>query len=89
MVRKRLKIFGLVQGVGFRYQSFSLAQTMNLVGWVKNNSDGSVSIEVQGEQQKIRDFIECLHTKIRFARIDRIEEVTIQLQSESSFKINQ
>ncbi len=88
MIRKRLKIWGIVQGVGFRYQSFSLAQTMHLVGWVKNNSDGSVSIEVQGQKQRVNNFIECLYTKIRFAKIDRIEEIKIELQSETSFKIN-
>jgi hypothetical protein len=39
---------GRVQGVGFRYTAVSLAQNLDLTGWVKNEFDGSVSLVAEG-----------------------------------------
>ena len=45
----RIKVRGIVQGVGFRPFVFRLAHDYNLKGWVRNTS-GSVEIEVEGDQ---------------------------------------
>ena len=52
-VRRRYQIFGRVQGVGFRYRAKYAAQSLNLTGWVENETDGSVKLEVQGLPDKI------------------------------------
>ena len=49
-VRRRYIITGQVQGVGFRYRARYAAQTLDLTGWVQNEDDGSVTLEVQGDQ---------------------------------------
>ncbi len=41
-------VFGLVQGVGFRWFAQRTAQQHNIVGWVSNQTDGSVKIQAQG-----------------------------------------
>ena len=44
MVRKHIFFSGDVQGVGFRYRSFYIAQSLDLTGWVENlwkSGDGS------------------------------------------------
>ena len=46
MVRKHFKITGRVQGVGFRYRAKYAASGMGLTGWVRNEWDGSVEMEV-------------------------------------------
>lgn len=44
---------GTVQGVGFRYNTYKFAQTLNLKGWVKNLADGRVEILTEGPKEKI------------------------------------
>ena len=48
MIRQHYIFKGEVQGVGFRYTAQYLAQSLGLTGWVKNNWDDSVEMEVQG-----------------------------------------
>lgn len=52
-VRKHMIFHGRVQGVGFRYTAKYLARSMNLTGWVKNEYDGTVVMEVQGREAMI------------------------------------
>lgn len=51
-VRRRYSIQGQVQGVGFRYRAQYAAQNLGLTGWVQNEDDGSVTLEVQGDPEK-------------------------------------
>ena len=52
-VRKRIVFYGRVQGVGFRYTAKRLAQSLGLTGWVKNEYDGTVVMEIQGREPMI------------------------------------
>lgn len=51
-VRRRYSISGQVQGVGFRYRARYAAQMLELTGWVENEDDGSVTLEVQGDPER-------------------------------------
>ncbi len=74
MIRKRLLVKGLVQGVGFRPFVFRLAEKHGLSGFIRNTPDGVV-IEIQGPQDKIPDFISELNTdKPKSSRINAIHE---------------
>ena len=49
---------GRVQGVGFRYATFQLANQLGIKGTVKNMSDGSVFIQAQADDKlKLQKFI--------------------------------
>lgn len=52
-VRRHYRIFGRVQGVGFRYRAQYAAQQLALTGWVENKDDGSVEMELQGLPERI------------------------------------
>jgi hydrogenase maturation protein HypF len=54
----RIKITGIVQGVGFRPFVYGLAKALNLTGWVQNGSEG-VLIEVEGDDSLLAEFL-CL-----------------------------
>jgi len=54
--RQRTLITGRVQGVGFRPTVYRIAQELGLCGFVYNNTRG-VTIELQGESDKIEDFL--------------------------------
>ena len=55
MLRRRLTINGIVQGVGFRPFIYSLARDIGLVGSVYNTSDG-VKVEIQGSLSQLDQF---------------------------------
>ena len=56
-VRKAGRAEGRVQGVGFRFFVQSNAKAMGVTGWVKNMSDGSVTMELQGEAAVVERLI--------------------------------
>ena len=58
MRRMHILISGYVQGVGFRYYVQEKAQKLNVLGWVKNNLEGSVEVDAQGEEHNIDAFID-------------------------------
>ena len=51
---------GRVQGVGFRYTAMSLAQELDVTGWVKNEFDGSVSIIAEGEESQLMNLLQAV-----------------------------
>ncbi|MDO4538186.1 MAG: acylphosphatase, partial [Coriobacteriales bacterium] len=54
--RLSLSFEGEVQGVGFRWTTQRLANRLGLTGWVRNEPDGSVSMELQGTNAQISQF---------------------------------
>lgn len=84
-IRKYIQFYGKVQGVGFRYHATYKARFLGLTGWVRNRSDGSVEMEVQGEPKLIDDLLLYLHRQ-RFVRIERMDEQKIALVEERDFK---
>lgn len=85
--RMRYLFTGCVQGVGFRFRAYHAASALGLTGWVRNEYDGSVTIEVQGERHSI-DTMLAMIEKGRFINIDRVdsEEISI-VTGENSFEI--
>lgn len=53
MIRRRFVFSGRVQGVGFRATARDCALTRDVSGWVRNEADGSVVMEVQGIPHEI------------------------------------
>ena len=53
VIRKRIRVYGDVQGVGFRYRAEHAAGLAGATGWVQNEQDGSVLMEIQGTEKQI------------------------------------
>lgn len=83
-VRKHIFFYGRVQGVGFRYYAVQKANQLGLTGWVKNLYDGSVEMEVEGQEELIDQLIIFLQNRT-YIWIERIDAKTIPLQQYSSF----
>ncbi|MBU9710336.1 acylphosphatase [Evansella tamaricis] len=81
-------VTGRVQGVGFRYMTQQFAVELGLSGWVKNQSDGSVEFEVQGNKTEIEPFLVKVK-KGRFpAKVTELKLSQIPLEENySSFKV--
>ena len=71
MVQAHIFFSGRVQGVGFRYTTQRLAQSHQLMGWVKNLADGRVEAIVEGQNENIdmlchdlqQHFGKCIESK--------------------------
>ncbi len=85
--RFRIRFYGRVQGVGFRYTAYHTAQSLNLTGWVENEFDGTVLCEVQGERAAVDEFLGRLNNA-RYIRIDDMDIKEMELiDSERGFEI--
>lgn len=52
-MRRQVRYLGRVQGVGFRATAREAARAWPVTGWVRNEADGSVLLEVQGEREAV------------------------------------
>ena len=59
IIRKRIDLQGIVQGVGFRPYVFRLATESNLAGVISNTSSG-VTVEVEGSSEVVDEFVSRL-----------------------------
>ena len=73
--RWRIRCFGQVQHVGFRYTAMYTAKKLGLTGWVRNLPDGSVLMEAQGETARLRKLLIRLKSQEHF----HIRKVTIRI----------
>ena len=81
LLRKRLVFRGRVQGVGFRWRARAAARNAGATGWVRNNYDGSVTMELQGSDAQIDRVVQGLD-RARYIRIDSLEARTIPVDPE-------
>ena len=56
-VRLVWNIAGRVQGVGFRFTAQMLAQSFEIKGFVRNEWDGAVHMEVEGQRAEVESFV--------------------------------
>ena len=84
--RKHFYIRGSVQGVGFRHRAGRLARRLNLTGYVRNLSDGSVEMELQGDAANIGLLVYEIEQS-PFIRIEDLVTETLPLQEETEFRI--
>lgn len=89
MVQFEIKITGRVQGVGFRYFVQRRAAEFNIVGWVKNERNGSVLVMVQGDEKDVETFLEHLEIGPSMARVVKIEKSKLPgLEGFTDFRIS-
>ena len=72
MIRKQIIFYGRVQGVGFRYRAIHAANLYGCTGWVRNEWDGSVSMEIQGTEEQIDKVILAIEAG-RYIRIENMD----------------
>lgn len=71
----RLRIFGRVQGVGYRDWTIQHARRLGLTGWVRNLSDGTVEGVVQGARASVEIMIAACHAGPPLARVTQVDSV--------------
>ena len=86
MIRRHITFYGSVQGVGFRWRARHAAEMYGCTGWVRNEWDGSVTMEIQGKEEEIDQVILAIEHGI-YIRIENMESRTIPLvEDEQGFR---
>ncbi|MCG8154795.1 acylphosphatase [Brenneria goodwinii] len=77
-------VYGMVQGVGFRYSTQHRAKQLGVNGYVRNSDDGSVEVIASGEHQAVEQLVEWL--KQGGPRSARVEKVLTEPHGKSDYK---
>ncbi len=73
VVRVKVRVYGIVQGVGFRYFTKEHADRLGLKGYVENKIDGSVEIVAEGPRDKIEELLELVRRGPPAAVVERVD----------------
>ena len=86
MIRRHIVFTGWVQGVGLRYRARHAAALYGCTGWVRNEWDGSVTMEIQGTQEQIDSVILAIE-RGAYVRIENMDSRMIPLvEGEHGFR---
>ncbi len=86
LVRTRIRVTGLVQGVGFRPFVWREATALGLTGWVSNDAAGVV-LEVEGGQDQVTSLLVALHHPPTLARVDDVTSQDVPLRGDADFQV--
>lgn len=73
VVRRRVVVRGVVQGVGFRWSCAREAGRLGVAGWVRNLPDGAVEAVVEGDASQVDAALAYLAHGPRHARVTGVE----------------
>jgi acylphosphatase len=87
VLRRRIVFSGRVQGVGFRATARDAASGHPVSGWVRNEPDGSVLLEVQGTAVAVESYLEELRSRMgRLISRETVTDVSVS-PSEARFEV--
>ncbi|MEX2571990.1 MAG: acylphosphatase [Gemmatimonadota bacterium] len=87
MITVRLLVEGRVQGVGFRWWTRETARNLDLVGHVRNRTDGTVEVLAAGPAAAVADLREALRQGPPAALVERISESEAEPPDTAAFEI--
>jgi acylphosphatase len=83
----KIHVKGHVQGVGFRWNAAREARNLNINGFVRNLSDGSVYIEAEGSLLALNDFVDWCKKGPGFSTVESVNVVTLPPVNYTDFSI--
>ncbi len=78
MLRRHFVVRGWVQGVGFRWRAQQAANLYGCTGWVRNEWDGSVTMELQGEEEQINRVLVAVQAG-SYVQVEELEQWDVLL----------
>jgi acylphosphatase len=73
-IRRRVVVYGRVQGVFFRDSVREAAGNEGVSGWATNRHDGAVEVVLEGAPEAVQAVVEFCRIGPVSARVDRVEE---------------
>ncbi len=87
MVRQRVVFLGRVQGVGFRAKAQGIAARLGITGWVRNEPDGRVLMEAQGDPDPLAQLHREIDRELPRFVIERRVQTLATIDGEGGFEI--
>ena len=78
---------GQVQGSGFRYYTQAEATRLGLSGYVRDSTDGTVEVEVEGDDRPVGELIDWLRVGPLWAKVEQVEVADRFPSGRSGFRI--
>ncbi len=85
--RNRVVVSGRVQGVGFRASCSRVAARLGVAGSVRNRTDGTVEVVVEGEPEAVAELLEWCRSGPTFASVTAVDVVDEHPEGLSGFRI--
>ncbi|SDB84731.1 acylphosphatase [Sanguibacter gelidistatuariae] len=87
MIRVRAVVTGTVQGVGFRYATYREAQRLGLAGLVRNQADGGVEVEAEGDADAVGQLVTWLKAGPAHARVRQVRVSGREPRGDTGFEV--
>lgn len=83
----RAIVAGTVQGVGFRDATQRRARSLGVMGWVRNDDDGTVAVHAEGPPGAVEQLIASLHDGPRGAITDHVSVQDVRVEGHEQFAV--
>ena len=83
----KITVRGRVQGVGFRHSAATRARFIGIMGFVKNQSDGSVYIEAEGSRNQLDEFVSWCRKGPGMGNVEDISIETSPPKNHGKFQV--
>jgi acylphosphatase len=80
-------VWGVVQGVGFRWSARRAAERIGVTGWVRNRPDRAVEAHVEGSEERVSAMVSWLREGPADGRVDAIEVSDGEVEGAIGFQI--
>ena len=87
VINATISVSGRVQGVGYRNYVHMAANVLGIKGWVRNELDGTVTVEMEGQQAVVDEMIENCYHGSTLSRVDKIDIRQGEVKKLKDFKI--
>lgn len=82
-----IRVSGRVQGVWYRAGAQHKAQALGLTGLARNESDGTVYIEIEGPEENLQEFLEWCREGTIAAKVEEVDWDEREVQGYQQFTI--
>lgn len=82
-----IQVYGRVQGVFYRAGATEAANRFNIKGFARNEKDGSVYIEAEGEEENLKKFIDWCYEGPTRASVERVATEESAMKNYLNFAI--
>ncbi|HVQ57766.1 MAG TPA: DNA polymerase ligase N-terminal domain-containing protein [Solirubrobacterales bacterium] len=83
----RAVVRGAVQGVGFRDAAVRRAGELGVLGWVRNEDDGTVRVHAEGAEDAVEGLLAFLREGPRGARVEDVEVESVKVEGHEQFAV--
>lgn len=87
MIARHVRVRGRVQDVAYRWWTEQNARELDVAGWVRNDSDGSVEAHLEGKPEHVERLIERMRGGPPAARVASLDAISAEVQRYGQFEV--